>query len=290
MRAGGDTDGATPPLVPPPTPRPAAEPATLGLRVILRAIPGLTRPGLLQVPFLFQCPPLEDFTEEFAYAHTDFNTAFGGERSRPGGAALDSWSFSTLVLDDLPSWSFIQSFVPHPILVKRELKHILKTGTPVQLLVHQLPLWDYYDVNSPVTLRSLTSQEKAGEPDARYFAMQFREYRPMAVKARLKGRGAPRGSRRGPHPISVLVRSLPDSRSTLYLLAKHYYGSTSKWRDISAVQANGLTSVAPTQDLRVVFRRFPRKKITVPGVQSETVAKSAVEAETIVIRPEPVAP
>lgn len=244
-------------------------PATEGLRVIVRRIRGLTPRGLLTVPFLFQCPPLENFDEQYSYNHNDYMTAFAGERSRPAGRQLATFQFETLVLDDIPSWALNQEYMPHPILVKRELMRIHDNGYPFQLLIHQMPLWGYYDVNVAATLRSLTVSQKHGESDARYFQMQFREFRDTRIVQRRKG--ARQVATTTSNPLTFLVSALPDSQATLQLLAKRYLGSASEWpRIVASTAGASIHNVGPSEDLRNSI--MAGEKITIPGVAQRYLA------------------
>lgn len=251
----------------------------------MRSWPGLTSTAVLRSPFMFQCPPLDNFDEEMAFNHNDFMTAFGGERSRPAGVQLENYAFDTLFVDDIPSWSLQQDSIPHLILVKRELRDIQNAGTPFHLIVHQLPLWGYYDVSCLATLRSMRPSQKAGESDARYFSLSFKEYRDMRVDQRKLTGGAVggggggggggdwvrlpgglQGGGGGGGPTRTLqVSQLPDSRASAALLAKQFLGGASNWRQIAAVVSNGLTNVGPNDDLRTHFAGDPMKKITIPG-------------------------
>lgn len=250
---------------------PPHHPQTLGLRVILAPIEGVTPKHVLAKPFLFQCPPLNDFTEEMAFNHGDYMTAFSGERSRPMGRQLETINLGTLWLDDgsrdhAPDWALVKK-AKAPIVVKNQLKAIAYAGVPLWLMVHQMPLWHRYDLKMMVTIRSFSSQEKDGENDARYFNFQFREWRTTDV--RTKGQGSTR-SRVGPHGLNVTIANLPASRDTLYELAKYYYGSSSQWRVIA--KANGLTNITGTTNLKTRFAKTPSKKLHLPPPKKPAVS------------------
>jgi hypothetical protein len=256
----------------PNTPHPPHHPQALGLRVILSPIDGVTPASLMKKPFLFQAPPLNDFTEEMAYNHGDYMTAFSGERSRPMGRQLETINLSTLWLDDgsrdhAPDWALVKK-AKDPIVVKNQLKALLYAGSPMWLMIHQMPLWHRYDLKVMVTIRSFTSQEKEGENDARYFNFQFREWRTTDV--RTKGQGATR-NRVGPHGTNVTVKNLPPNRDTLYELAKYYYGSASQWKVIA--KANGLTNITGTTNLKTRFAKTPSKKLHLPPPKKPAVSK-----------------
>lgn len=237
-----------------------------GTRVILAPIAGITPKGLFAGQFVFQCPPTEDVTENYNYNHNDYSTAFAGDFSRDGGAQLDEITFSTLWMDDgsanhAPSWALVKRAMS-PLVAKEKLVKIQKSGAPFWLMVHQMPLWHRYDVRMYATLRSITSMEKAGEPDARYFSMQFRQWRDARVSTRKKGKGKPHGAtKKGPRGTAVATQALATS-DTLYSLATNYYGTATAWSVIA--KANGLTNIGPSQPLKAALpKKF--KKLSLPA-------------------------
>src|SRR6476469_5378481 len=69
---------------------------TPGMRVVLSAVPGLTKKGLLDdTPFYFQVPPLDSVSIGYAADHTEYTTIAGETLSRPGALALRVVSFQT---------------------------------------------------------------------------------------------------------------------------------------------------------------------------------------------------
>lgn len=248
----------------------AQHPKTEGMRITFTPIAGVTASGLFPFgKFVFQAPPLNQFEEQFAYNHNDFMTAFGGERSRPGGAQLETISFETLWLDDgsanhAPSWALLEKAID-PLKAKAALKKILMSGSPFHLLVqHGIGNgWGQTEVDMDVTMRSFTPMEKEGEPDSRYFSIQLREWRASSVTAqRLKGQGAAHGSSKlGPHGKTLSAASLPAS-ATLQSLSKKYYGTATHWQAIA--KASGIKGVGPTTKLRAHFAKTPSQKIKIP--------------------------
>lgn len=74
-----------------------------GLKLTLSALPGLTvdehgRPLLAQ-PFVFQCPPLEEFKIARAFTFGNYDTIEDGQFTRRGGRQLKTWEFDTLVME-----------------------------------------------------------------------------------------------------------------------------------------------------------------------------------------------
>lgn len=249
---------------------PLPELDTLGMRLIFAPVKGESPMSLFQDgPFVFQCPPLEEFLEQFAYNHADFMTAYAGERSRPQGRQLETIQFDTLWLDDgsrnhAPDWAIVKKAVD-PIAAKSRLKALLYSGKPIWMLAHQMPVWHKYDLRMKVTLRSVTSMEKSGELDARYFGIQVREWRDSELQEKkLDGSDAKGGKPHGADARErvlgrVLVATLPAREDSLYGLATEYYGSVTMWRSIA--KANGITGVGPSESLKAHFANDRGKMI-----------------------------
>ena len=171
-----------------------------GLRVQLQAIKGITDKGLLKRPFFFQCPPLEEFSIEYAHSHTDYETVSAGQFSRRGGLLLRQTSFDTLFVDQgsftvTPGGDEVDAKIE--VLID-ELVEVVESGSPFLLTVaHQFPPlffenWDLTEagpeLQMPATMRTLRVSEKAGEGDARYASMSFTEYRDPVVGRNLAGK------------------------------------------------------------------------------------------------------
>lgn len=250
-----------------------------GMRVILAPIPGLTKKGIMvdgsgkPRSFRFQIPPLESFTRSLAFAHSDYDTLRLGQHSRPGGKQLESIRFQTLIVDmDVP-WAvypntqeFNRTFGPgystlrdemwNLLNITDQLEEILESGSPVKLYAGQPVLWQGgggesgWDVNMPVTLRSLNIEERAGEPDARYIDVEFVEYRSLKLNRRRLGKAGKAKKTSAKRPAVVEIYA--DGRAfdmntetqiatkahpvTLYALAKRYFGDPS-WATL-IVRAN----------------------------------------------------
>lgn len=243
---------------------------TQGLRVIIAPIKGITPAGLFQHgAFVFQCPPLDSFQEQFAYNHGDFPTAFAGERSRPGGRQLETIQFDTLWLDDGsarhgPAWTIVPKAID-PIAAKNRLKAILYSGKPFWMMAHQMPVWHKYDLRMMATMRSLTSQEKHGEEDARYFSIQVREWRDASIQDRVMGEGAPHGGGKRGATGAVSVRALPDTQDSLHKLSKWFYGTTTMATAIA--KANGIKGLGSSESLKVHFAKHPNTKLKLPSLR-----------------------
>lgn len=248
-----------------------------GMRVILAPIPGLTKKDIMvdgsgkPRSFRFQMPPTESFSRALAHAHSDYDTLRLGQHSRPNGKMLESVRFSTLVVDWDAPWAvypntqkFDRTFgsgystyrdeMWNILNITGQLEEILDSGTPVRLYAGQPVLWEGgggesgWDVNMPVTLRSLNIEERAGELDARYLDLEFVEYRSLKLNRRRLGKQKTKPAR-GTTLRPTTVEIYPDSRAfdlstesqiatsgkaTMSMLAKRYFGDPSQWSQITA--------------------------------------------------------
>lgn len=253
-----------------------------GLRVAMRRIPGLTKKGLLRSAFLFQVPPLETISEQYAGTHQEFGTVGSGTFSRYQGKQLRQVGFSSMFVDYKPAWSLLdpgdeKAWTPNPLLMRDQLINICEAGTPFMLLVHLAGYNQKYDVVWPATLRSVKVDQRAGEIGTRYFDVSFSEYRDPRVQRRAKGAkrtGPPKGT--SAHHLPATVTLTGDGRGhwnghvfkavTMSSLARHFYGSPSRWRAIA--QRNNLDA-AGTRPLWDSTHTLPprlrhSKKIIVP--------------------------
>lgn len=229
-----------------------------GLRIVLRRINGVTDKDMLTEPLYFQCPPLEDFTIEFGADHTDYATVREGQFSRRGGRMLRTWSVSTLAVDFLPSWVLPRT-VQSMERIQQRLAHLCESGSPFLFVAHHdvpremasAPLVEVGPkIERHATLRRVRVTEKAGEPDARYFDLDFTEYRVPTVHRQHRGKRKPT-AQDTKFPVVVQFDKdgsatetkggLPNIKHTkddvtLAGLARLYYGDPSKWRVI--VRAN----------------------------------------------------
>jgi hypothetical protein len=242
-----------------------AEPHGQGQRVVLQRIPGLTARGILERPFLFQCPPLNEFPVQYGWDFIDFDTVGAGYRTRPGSSQLTSVSFDTLFVDEPVYAHFaINKSVPaNPIELVAELRAIGDAKTPFQVVAGQPELWGVsYDVNMAATMRSLRSSEQAGERDARYVSVSFTEF-PGVTPAAIAASVFQAGKQTDNSAVAVLDVNQLGAGTTLRDLSQRYYGTTTLWTVIG--KASGI-KVAASVDLRAHFRGTPTPpKIVVPA-------------------------
>lgn len=264
-----------------------------GLRVRIEPVPGITDGKLLHGDgFYFQCPPLEEFTIEYAADHLDYTTAASGQYSRPGGQQLRVVTFDTLFVD-YAWWTVVTRPIEIEDLTHRLVK-ICESGTPFLLTAaHAMPPHGYDtwsetltgpELQMMATLRTLKVSEKAGEGDARYLNVAFTQYREPFAEEDQKGK--PRHKHYRHHwPKTVLlyhdgtardkvtsemVGQPPRNPVTLHRLAKKYYHHPNLWKHISDYPKNRIKNWGADDQLIDYFlpKRPKRKewpiKITIP--------------------------
>jgi hypothetical protein len=171
---------------------------------------------------------------------------------------------------------------PNPQKVAAELQRIESRLTPVLLVVWNKALYAKPDIRMPVTLRSLSVRERAGEPDARYFDFQFVEYR----RPKMRRRGYAGHPRKKDLPAVVQVDKYGvateavynnggigpgetvgtrQNPATLRMLAKYWYGQPSEWKRIAA--KNGLKNWGGSETLDKLGRGGRAyRNLTIPRI------------------------
>lgn len=241
------------------------EPHGQGLRVVMQKL-SVTANGILDQPFMFQVPPLDEFPREYQWNFQDYDTVGDGMHTRAQSRQLTTISFDSLFVDQDAPFVVNKKTPYNPVALIDELLTIGDSQTPFQLLAGQPDLWGvYYDVNMAVTMRSLRASEKSGERDARYFSISFTEFRGVAqseLTAGLKSDAAKSGNK----VLAVLnIDALPPNLRTLRAISKKYYGTTGMWSVIA--KESGL-SVAGDVNLKTRYAAYiPKPKIIVPAAQ-----------------------
>lgn len=223
-----------------------------GLRVRLSRARGLTPKGILESPIWLPVV-LGDFTVNEGAAHTDYETHRRGEFSVPGqggGRArmLRSTDLDSMTLDWDATWL---TWYRNPHAIKKELRKILHGKRPVKLLAQNYLSGraQKEEVRMLVTLRDTTRTLKPGEPDARYWTLEIREYRRHSVR-RLQNEES-RGF------LLPMKHKLRESDTLIYL-SKHYYGFHWGWRDIR--DANGLSGFGARTEI-VKSEKFKKEDL-----------------------------
>lgn len=190
-----------------------------GLRVELRAIPGVTKhPNFF--PFRFQCPPLETFRVDSAATANDYATVNHGIFTNMTGMELMTVSFDTLVTVAPAPWVVHPQYW-NPNIARRRLRKIIQRQSPVRLVAwkpgnrrkrHPKPI---IELNMMVTMRSMGSEERSGEPLDKYFNVDFTQWRDPVQRRRVQKRQWP-------------IRHKLTKRDTLATLAKKYFNDASR--------------------------------------------------------------
>lgn len=221
-----------------------------GMVVMMRKIVGVTPAGVLDKPFIFQVPPSSDFTISRPAGWDDYNTVGNKVRSRPDSNPLRQVSYDSLFLADTPWWTHLdpdpvnysarrtRGAVPNPIKMLQTLEQLIEHHVVFRLTARNPQFWALADVNWWANIRELDSRETAGEPDSRYYSITFSEYRPTSVELRMIGSANSSGNGDDTKGWTVQVSSLT-AGTTMYDLAKNYYGALTGWRLIA--KANGFT-------------------------------------------------
>jgi hypothetical protein len=206
-----------------------------GLKITLRRQPGMTPAGMLQVPFRFQAPPLNELTRPWTYDWQTQNTVAAGEQAREGGPQLDRLNFETMFLDEELQWMvWTGSFDVQRML--DELRALLDEPAPFRLTIGQPALWGPRPlVNIIAVFTSITPTNRGGEIGTEYTSVEFLEITRQRLQQRSSGRT--------PGASAVPRRTTIKKGDTLYKIALRMYQQKSAWRPIA--KANGMAGVSP---------------------------------------------
>lgn len=260
-----------------------------GLRVRLSRAAGYTAKGLLETPFRFQVPPMEEFSQQYAFDHSEYTTLKSGMFTRPTSRQLIQIQFQTMFLDYNVEWEAWHT-KDSPIDATRDLRRLVNTGTPFRLFVRNPALWadEKPDVDMLAVLKSLTVSEKAGEPDARYVDVAFQEWRPPEVikrkqlgkKTKDKQKRPGRSQPKTPATVWVHPSGECNTRNkkwtaskpvTLNGLAVYFYGRSAYWRTIA--RKNNIEGVASKDNLGTYVTRVNNGKalkLTIPKLNKDS--------------------
>jgi hypothetical protein len=232
------------------------------LRIRLTKVKHLTPKNVLRKPLRFPAVLGDDFEISEDSGWTDYTTIGAGELSSPllgkGARMLQSFGAETLSMTWDPSWMTYPGQSPGD--VRDELTRILRSRAPVQLLAVIGPTGHRPEFSGLVTMRSLSRRLRHGEPDTRYFAMDFRRYREADVERRKHRGGGGGGDGGGSNDLPTKHRL--HSFDTLEGLARDYYGKAKQWRDIG--YANGIRNLGSEDEICGLGRFRPGDVITIP--------------------------
>ena len=205
-----------------------------GLLVRIRPIHGLTPKKALRKTLHFPAVTSDPFEVIQTGMHTDYQTVSSGEYSMPTAgrkaAFLETSTFDILALSWDARWLGYRDVDPHDI--KKALTRIVEYHCPVHLIAqvnphvrgHPGPEWDTY-----VTLRSVSRRLPHGEPDTRYYTVEWKEYREPGIGRRHKGHKHGHGNKGHKLPTTHKLKA----GDTLRKLAQEYFGNGTQWRVIA---------------------------------------------------------
>lgn len=234
-----------------------------GLRLRLRAIPGLTPKAILRSPLYLPVILGPDFEVAEEALHSDFETVGAGQFSSPAGGRhapqLKTLDFETLSLTWDAKWLVYPDTTPEE--VREELAEIIKSRKPVELFAHVGPEGRGQELRMMATLRGCRRILRHGESDTRYYSLEWKQYRNI---------GVPRKGANG-------YAGLPTTHSlkkddTLRSLADRYYGTEAMWQFLAS--QNGITSWGGDDPLVKMNRYKEGSKIKVPVPPPTKVGKA----------------
>lgn len=256
-------------------------PTGRGLQVRLMPIPGISNTTLMPRDYLFQCPPMDTFQQSYAQQWNDYDS-IDGPRSRPVNRTLTTITFGTLMVG-LPSighgypWTVID---PAPLSFSKKFRHhddgtqdaqtrsrqlldIMRSASPFRLVIANPDLWNSPDVDMAATLRTLTVEERSGEPDTRYLNVSFSEFLdpdlPAFTPLVLTGTASNL-------PTSLRIADMFLGADTMHDLAAKYYGDPSRWRAIASAN-KFLAGIGASASIITQFGNSKtHKTVTVPKV------------------------
>lgn len=229
-----------------------------GLRVRLKRVRDLTPKNVLRHPLYLPCLIGPEFVQVKTAGHTEWETVSAGQFSQGWAGkkapTLDDLSFDSLSLTWDADW--LTNPETGPLEMKRELDRILASRQPFHMSVFLLP-HGVSEARGLYTLRMVERRLPRGEPDTRYYSLQFKEFREASQRRRTN-----RKSERLP------VRHVVRDGDTLRKLAQRYYGDGSLWDVIASV--NGIARWGSEDDLTKIAR-FKKNgaRITIPKIESD---------------------
>lgn len=277
-----------------------------GMKITLSGIGGgLTRDKagkmLLPVPFVFQCPPLEEYKVTHAFSMGTYDTIEEGQFVRRGSRQLATWQFDTLVMGiavnepgtrQSPGWAAFPKFdrpgVPTALQwYVEQLVALHDAGSPFHFTAQFQSAPGAFDeayyALGPVTsmhalLLGFSQAHKHGEADAVYLeGVSFQEWRDPTITQR--GLGGPPATDKPPTSCTlrqdgrVLTEKhelIPKQKrhATLHDLSKFFYHHPAGWRNIAT--ANNLHGGGANIGLVkfAKYHKIPRNgvKIKIPAL------------------------
>lgn len=242
-----------------------------GLRVRLSWIEGVTNPRCLREPLWFPAGVLEEFSVDAEADHDEYDTIESGQFSNPGPAPKpgEAPKLRTTEIETAAFYGdspILTARGIHPLEVRDELRKLLVTKSPVNLLITLgLPVPGKRrrrpELKMKATVRSVRRSLRHGQRDTRYYTVRFVEWRDPEIERRRLG-SARDGQRRRHGTFGDPVKHKLDGNDTLESLAKRYYGTANAWRGLAA--AKGIKSWGRRTPLVDTKRWKVGDRITIP--------------------------
>jgi hypothetical protein len=227
-----------------------------GLHARLRAVHDLTPAHVLRTPLTLPVMIGEEFAVDEEYPWEDFPTVGGGEHSSPApGNARPQAKFTgeTMSLTWSPRWLAMPDVSPEKL--QRELLRTGRRRAIFDLLIVNRPSADFAEFSGYANIRRISRAIRRGEPDARYYTIDFSEYNPLTVGQRKHRFGSKR-------PTTHAL----DANDTWRSLARELLGNEGYWRNIA--QENGMTNWGSNDPL-VDSKRFKvGDRVKIPDEES----------------------
>ena len=238
-----------------------------GLKITLSKIGGgltVNKQGrpLLTKPFVFQCPPLEEFQIAHSQNFGTYDTIDDDQFIRRGSRQLDTWQYDTLMmyLGANAQGHYGPSWVPYPTKEPGGTQYYSPEWYRGQL-------WDLHDAGAPfrfvaafhqsttirrayAVLTGFSEVYKHGEGDAIYLAgVTFSEWRDPGDATAPKKRGSTKLPAHVKFQITGAVYLAYDANTGLLIAPPHAKPSpTTQYRDtrLSDLAQAGTTVTAPS--------------------------------------------
>jgi len=257
-----------------------------GLKITLSAIGGgltVDKNGraLLPQPFVFQCPPLEEYQISRAFNFGSYDTIDDDQFSRRGSRQLATWQFDTLFMylgvdsvgHHAPHWVPYPTKEPggrqyqRPEWYIQRIRDLFVEGAPFRYAAVFKQSTTIHLAYANLT--GFTEVYKHGEGDAIYLqGAAFQEWRdprgqtvpnPSTLPGHIRFRYEPPGKRVVAYDLRTgkNIKTKSKTHGTTFAdLARHFYGNGGLWRTIAAANkckgGNGDEAV---------FNRWFRKRL-----------------------------
>lgn len=200
------------------------------------------------LPFYFHIAPAAiSYSKPPSYS--DQQVVRRGTISQFGGPGLltISWDGEFAVEKYLNSYGRSTYIIPEPSgfklrdahKSKKNLRSITDLGLVIRLTI-QDRVTGRVEESLPVTIRDFSMSENGGEPDTRFYSIQFAEYRTVRLRTVPRGGSVSSDTNKPSRPLPGRYVSSPYTVPRdmgIYEVARIAYHNQSLWRDI--VDANG---------------------------------------------------